>query len=87
MVSFSSSLSPLSCIYLHHHKDFLTFVTQVVQVLRAIDRDRAEQDTPIHFSVPPESSSALNLTIRETGGARRRPSLLLVLLSNAVHHV
>ncbi|KAM8873727.1 LOW QUALITY PROTEIN: cadherin-24 [Spinachia spinachia] len=42
--------------------------TQVVQVLRAIDRDQAEQDTPIHFSIPPESSSALNLTIRETGG-------------------
>ncbi|XP_034387251.1 cadherin-24 [Cyclopterus lumpus] len=42
---------------------------QVVQVLRAIDRDQGGQDTPIHFSIPPESSSALNLTIRETGGA------------------
>ncbi|XP_028259690.1 cadherin-24 [Parambassis ranga] len=41
---------------------------QVVQVLRAIDRDLSEQETPIHFSIPPESSSALNLTIRETGG-------------------
>ncbi|XP_062419503.1 cadherin-24-like, partial [Pungitius pungitius] len=41
---------------------------QVVQVLRAIDRDQSEQDAPIHFSIPPESSSALNLTIRETGG-------------------
>uniref|UniRef100_A0A3Q3JKX1 Cadherin domain-containing protein n=1 Tax=Monopterus albus TaxID=43700 RepID=A0A3Q3JKX1_MONAL len=41
---------------------------QVVQVLRAIDRDQGEQDTPVHFSIPPESSSALNLTIRETGG-------------------
>ncbi|XP_056235237.1 uncharacterized protein LOC130171316 [Seriola aureovittata] len=41
---------------------------QVVQVLRAIDRDQGGQDTPVHFSIPPESSSALNLTIRETGG-------------------
>ncbi|XP_044054601.1 uncharacterized protein LOC122877301 [Siniperca chuatsi] len=41
---------------------------QVVQVLQAIDRDQAGQDTPVHFSIPPESSSALNLTIRETGG-------------------
>ncbi|KAK9518891.1 hypothetical protein VZT92_021658 [Zoarces viviparus] len=41
---------------------------QVVQVLRAIDKDQGGQDTPIHFSIPPESSSALNLSIRETGG-------------------
>ncbi|KAM7410428.1 hypothetical protein PAMA_001731 [Pampus argenteus] len=41
---------------------------QVVQVLRAIDRDQGGEDTPVHFSIPPESSSALNLTIRETGG-------------------
>ncbi|KAL7396993.1 hypothetical protein ABVT39_014873 [Epinephelus coioides] len=41
---------------------------QVVQVLRAIDRDQGVQDTPVHFSIPPESSSALNLTIRESGG-------------------
>uniref|UniRef100_A0A3B4VBK6 Cadherin 24, type 2a n=1 Tax=Seriola dumerili TaxID=41447 RepID=A0A3B4VBK6_SERDU len=42
---------------------------QVLQVLRAIDRDQGGQDTPVHFSIPPESSSALNLTIRETGGS------------------
>nr|XP_015831071.2 cadherin-24 [Nothobranchius furzeri]XP_054590681.1 cadherin-24 [Nothobranchius furzeri] len=41
---------------------------QVVQVLRAIDRDQAGQDSPVHFSIPPESSLALNLTVRETGG-------------------
>ncbi|XP_073332495.1 cadherin-24 [Pagrus major] len=41
---------------------------QVVQVLRAIDKDQGGQDTPVHFSIPPESSSALNLTVRETGG-------------------
>ncbi|XP_029002319.1 cadherin-24-like [Betta splendens] len=41
---------------------------QVVQVLRAIDRDQGGQETPVHFSIPPESTSALNLTIRETGG-------------------
>ncbi|KAM3620197.1 uncharacterized protein V6R79_019566 [Siganus canaliculatus] len=41
---------------------------QVVQVLRAVDKDQGGQDAPIHFSIPPESSSALNLTIRESGG-------------------
>ncbi|XP_069006859.1 cadherin-24-like [Embiotoca jacksoni] len=41
---------------------------QVVQVLRAIDRDQGGQDAPVHFSIPPESSSALNLTVRESGG-------------------
>uniref|UniRef100_A0A665VZF7 Cadherin 24, type 2a n=1 Tax=Echeneis naucrates TaxID=173247 RepID=A0A665VZF7_ECHNA len=41
---------------------------QVVQVLRAIDRDQGGQVTPVHFSIPPESSSALNLSVRETGG-------------------
>lgn len=47
---------------------FLFCVVQVVQVLRAIDRDKGGQENPVHFSIPPESSSALNLTIRETGG-------------------
>ncbi|XP_071201911.1 cadherin-7-like [Salvelinus alpinus] len=42
---------------------------QVVQVVRAVDRDQGGQDVTIHFSIPPESSSALNLTIRESGGA------------------
>ncbi|XP_068599680.1 cadherin-24 [Brachionichthys hirsutus] len=41
---------------------------QVVQVLRAIDRDQGDQDVPVHFNVLPESSSALNLTVRESGG-------------------
>uniref|UniRef100_A0A673BXA7 Cadherin 24, type 2a n=1 Tax=Sphaeramia orbicularis TaxID=375764 RepID=A0A673BXA7_9TELE len=41
---------------------------QVVQVLRAIDRDQGGQDVPVHFSIPPESGSALNLSIRESGG-------------------
>uniref|UniRef100_A0A3B3XJ06 Cadherin domain-containing protein n=1 Tax=Poecilia mexicana TaxID=48701 RepID=A0A3B3XJ06_9TELE len=41
---------------------------QVVQVLRAVDRDQGGQDSPVHFSIPPESSSALNLSIRESGG-------------------
>eukprot|EP00066_Takifugu_rubripes_P023639 XP_011612905.1 PREDICTED: cadherin-24-like [Takifugu rubripes] len=39
---------------------------QVVQVLRAIDRDQGGQDNQVHFSIPPESSSALNLTVRVT---------------------
>ncbi|XP_033848056.1 cadherin-24 [Periophthalmus magnuspinnatus] len=41
---------------------------QVVQVVRAIDKDQGGQDMPIHFSIPPESSSALNLSIKESGG-------------------
>ncbi|XP_054646439.1 cadherin-24-like [Dunckerocampus dactyliophorus] len=41
---------------------------QVVQVLRAVDRDPGGQDGPVHFSIPPESSSALNVSIREGGG-------------------
>eukprot|EP00063_Salmo_salar_P049890 XP_014024725.1 PREDICTED: cadherin-20-like isoform X1 [Salmo salar] len=45
---------------------------QVVQVLRAVDRDQGGQDATVHFSIPPESSSALNLTIRESGGATAR---------------
>uniref|UniRef100_A0A3B5A9Q5 Cadherin-24-like n=1 Tax=Stegastes partitus TaxID=144197 RepID=A0A3B5A9Q5_9TELE len=42
---------------------------QVLQVLRAIDKDQGGQDAPVHFSIPPESSSAVNLTIRETGAS------------------
>lgn len=41
---------------------------QVIQVLRATDKDHGGEDSPVHFSIPPESSSALNLTVRETGG-------------------
>lgn len=46
----------------------------MVQVLRAIDKDQggAEQDAPVHFSIPPESSTALNLTVRESGGGASR---------------
>lgn len=57
------------CDFTKVFKNCLICVLQVVQVLRAIDRDQGGQDTPIHFSIPPESSSALNLTIRETGGS------------------
>ncbi|XP_019733929.1 cadherin-24 [Hippocampus comes] len=41
---------------------------QVVQVLRAVDRDQGGQDAPVHFSIAPESSAALNLSIRDSGG-------------------
>ncbi|KAI4785598.1 hypothetical protein KUCAC02_037669, partial [Chaenocephalus aceratus] len=40
----------------------------VIQVLRALDRDQGGQDVPIHFSFPPESSLALNLSLRDHGG-------------------
>ncbi|XP_061744897.1 cadherin-24-like [Nerophis ophidion] len=41
---------------------------QVIQVLRAVDRDPGDQDSPVHFSIAPESSSALKVSIRESGG-------------------
>ncbi|XP_061635316.1 cadherin-24 [Phyllopteryx taeniolatus] len=41
---------------------------QVVQVLRAVDRDPGGQDAAVHFSIAPESSAALNLSIRDSGG-------------------
>uniref|UniRef100_A0A8B9HFP2 Cadherin-24 n=1 Tax=Astyanax mexicanus TaxID=7994 RepID=A0A8B9HFP2_ASTMX len=50
---------------------------QVVQVLRAIDRDEGGNDSTVHFNIPPESSAALNFSIRESGG----PTASLVLAS------
>uniref|UniRef100_A0A3B1J6E8 Cadherin 24 n=1 Tax=Astyanax mexicanus TaxID=7994 RepID=A0A3B1J6E8_ASTMX len=49
---------------------------QVVQVLRAIDRDEGGNDSTVHFNIPPESSAALNFSIRESG-----PTASLVLAS------
>lgn len=48
------------------------FFVQVVQVLRAVDKDQGGQDAPVHFSILPESGTALNLTIRESGGGTSR---------------
>ncbi|KAG7524969.1 cadherin-24 isoform X1 [Solea senegalensis] len=50
---------------------------QVVQVLRAIDRDEGGNDSTVYFSIPPESSAALNFSVRDSGG----PTASLVLLS------
>uniref|UniRef100_A0A8C7LKH1 Cadherin 24 n=1 Tax=Oncorhynchus kisutch TaxID=8019 RepID=A0A8C7LKH1_ONCKI len=50
---------------------------QVVQVLRAIDRDEGGNDSAVYFSIPPESSVALNFSIRDSGG----PTATLLLLS------
>eukprot|EP00063_Salmo_salar_P021507 XP_013996342.1 PREDICTED: uncharacterized protein LOC106569478 isoform X2 [Salmo salar] len=50
---------------------------QVVQVLRAIDRDEGGNDSAVYFNIPPESSFALNFSIRDSGG----PSATLLLLS------
>ncbi|XP_029580993.1 cadherin 24, type 2b isoform X2 [Salmo trutta] len=50
---------------------------QVVQVLRAIDRDEGGNDSAVYFSIPPESSVALNFSIRDSGG----PTGTLLLLS------
>ncbi|KAG7488319.1 hypothetical protein MATL_G00032570, partial [Megalops atlanticus] len=52
-------------------------VGQVVQVLRAIDKDKGGNDSVVHFSISPESSAALNFSIRGSGG----PTASLVLLS------
>ncbi|XP_031710638.1 uncharacterized protein cdh24b isoform X2 [Anarrhichthys ocellatus] len=52
-------------------------IGQVVQVLRAIDRDEGGNDSTVYFSIPPESSSALNFSVRDSGG----PTASLVLLS------
>ncbi|XP_059419324.1 uncharacterized protein LOC132154693 isoform X1 [Carassius carassius] len=50
---------------------------QVVQVLRAIDRDEGGNDSTVHFNIPPDSNVALNFSIRESGG----PTASLVLAS------
>lgn len=44
--------------------------SQVVQVLRAIDRDEGGNDSTVYFNIPPESSVARNFSIRESGGVR-----------------
>uniref|UniRef100_A0A3Q0R6Q8 Cadherin 24 n=1 Tax=Amphilophus citrinellus TaxID=61819 RepID=A0A3Q0R6Q8_AMPCI len=48
-------------------------IGQVVQVLRAIDRDEGGNDSTVYFSIPPESSAALNFSVRDSAS--------LVLLS------
>ncbi|KAM3866144.1 uncharacterized protein cdh24b [Diretmus argenteus] len=50
---------------------------QVVQVLRAIDRDEGGNDSAVYFSIPPESSAARNFSVKDSGG----PTASLVLLS------
>ncbi|XP_051553299.1 uncharacterized protein LOC127440626 [Myxocyprinus asiaticus] len=50
---------------------------QVVQVLRAIDRDEGGNDSAVHFNIPPDSVAALNFSVRESGG----PTASLVLAS------
>ncbi|XP_036374738.1 uncharacterized protein LOC118771014 isoform X2 [Megalops cyprinoides] len=52
-------------------------VGQVVQVLRAIDKDTGGNDTAVHFSIPAASSAAQNFSVRQSGG----PTASLVLLS------
>ncbi|XP_016097889.1 cadherin-11-like [Sinocyclocheilus grahami] len=51
---------------------------QVVQVIRATDKDQSSHNSPIHFSIPAESSSTLNFSIRERGDH----TASLVLLSS-----
>uniref|UniRef100_A0A8B9KA13 Cadherin 24, type 2a n=1 Tax=Astyanax mexicanus TaxID=7994 RepID=A0A8B9KA13_ASTMX len=40
---------------------------QVVQVIRAIDKDQSSSTSPIHFSLHADSSLALNITVQERG--------------------
>ncbi|XP_036448155.1 LOW QUALITY PROTEIN: cadherin-24 [Colossoma macropomum] len=51
---------------------------QVVQVIRAIDRDQSSYSSPIHFSLPSDRSLALNITVQERGDH----TASLVLLSS-----
>ncbi|XP_030642573.1 cadherin-7 [Chanos chanos] len=51
---------------------------QVVQVLRAVDKDQGANDSPVYFSISAESNTALNFTIRERGD----DTASLVLLSS-----
>lgn len=37
-------------------------------MLRAIDRDEGGNDSTVYFSIPPESSAALNFSVRDSGG-------------------
>ncbi|XP_066578258.1 cadherin 24, type 2b, partial [Amia ocellicauda] len=50
---------------------------EVVQMLRAVDRDSGWNGSQVQFSIAAESSMALNFSVRETGGAMAT----LVLLS------
>ncbi|XP_051984601.1 uncharacterized protein LOC127645111 [Xyrauchen texanus] len=54
-----------------------TSTGQVVQVLRAIDRDEGGNDSAVHFNIPLDSGAALNFSVRESGG----PTASLVLAS------
>ncbi|KAL6483929.1 hypothetical protein MHYP_G00088020, partial [Metynnis hypsauchen] len=51
---------------------------QVVQVIRAIDRDQSSYSSPIHFSLASDRSLALNITVQERGDH----TASLVLLSS-----
>ncbi|XP_069044851.1 cadherin-24 [Lepisosteus oculatus] len=42
---------------------------EVVQVLRAIDRDSGGNETQVHFSIAPEASTALNFTVKDIRGS------------------
>uniref|UniRef100_A0A8D0CIA9 Cadherin 24 n=1 Tax=Scleropages formosus TaxID=113540 RepID=A0A8D0CIA9_SCLFO len=44
-------------------------VGQVVQVLRAVDKDRDGNDSVVHFSIAPESRASRNFSIRESGAS------------------
>lgn len=57
--------------------------SQVVQVLRAIDRDEGGNDSTVYFNIPPESSAALNFSIRESGGVHCFSPCLILHLSRS----
>lgn len=42
-------------------------------MIRATDKDQSSSNSPIHFSIPTESSNMLNFSIRERGGALASP--------------
>lgn len=77
----SSSFSPSSLLavplilFLSLHLSPISF-SQVVQVLRAIDRDEGGNDSAVHFKIPPDSNVALNFSIRESGGLQSLPQFV-----------
>lgn len=78
ILSLSSPFSHLALpliLFLSLHLSPISF-SQVVQVLRAIDRDEGGNDSTVHFNIPPDSKAALNFSVRESGGLQFLPQFV-----------
>ncbi|KAK1803764.1 hypothetical protein P4O66_020782, partial [Electrophorus voltai] len=63
----------------------LVRVCQVIQVLRAVDRDQTSHSSLIHFSLPSDGRLTLNLTLRQGGG--HTASLILLSPMKLLPHL